>query len=41
MENQCQHLAMTQHNELLKLLEKSEEMFDGTIGTRKTYPVYF
>ena len=41
MENQCQHLTMTQCNELLKLLQKSEELFDGTLGTWKTDPVYF
>ena len=41
MENQCQHLTTTQHNELLKLLQKSEEFFDGTLGTWKPYPVHF
>ena len=41
MENQCQHLTMTQRNELLKLLQKFEELFDGTLGTRKTDPVDF
>ena len=39
MENQCQHLTMTQRNELLKLFKKIEEFFDGTLGTCKTYPV--
>ena len=33
MENQCQHLTMTQSNNLLKLLHKLEEIFDGTPGT--------
>ena len=41
METQCQHLTMTQHNELLKLLHKFEELFDVILGTWKTYPVYF
>ena len=41
MENKCQHLTMTQCNELLKLLKIFEELFDGTLGTRKRYPVYF
>ena len=30
---------VTQHNELLKLLQKFEELFDGTLGPWKTYPV--
>ena len=38
METQCQHLTMTQGNELLKLLQKSEELFDGKIGTWKSDP---
>ena len=41
MENQCQHLTMTQHNELLTLLQKFEELFDGTLVTQKTDPVDF
>ena len=41
MENQCQHLMMTQRNDLLKLLHKFEELFDGKLGTGKTYPVDF
>ena len=40
METQCQHLTMTQRNELLKLLRKFDELFDGTLGTLKIYPVY-
>ena len=41
MENQCQHLKMTQSNELLKLLQKFEELFDGTLGRWKIDPVDF
>ena len=41
METQCQHLTMTQLNELLKLLHIFEKLFDGTLVTRKTYPVDF
>ena len=29
-------MKITQRNELLKLLQKFEELFDGTIGTWKT-----
>ena len=32
---------MTQRNELLKLLHKTEELFDGTLGTWKKYSVDF
>ena len=39
METKCKHLTMTQHNDLLKLLQKFEELTDGTIGTWRTYPV--
>ena len=39
MENQCQHLTMTERNELIQLLQKLEELFDGTLGTWKTYAV--
>ena len=35
MENKCQYLTMTQHNELIKLLQKFEHLFDGTLGTWK------
>ena len=38
METQCQNLTTTQHNDLL---QKSEELLYGTLGTCKTYPVYF
>ena len=41
METQRQNLTMTQRNNLLKLLQKFEELFDGTLGTWKTYPVDF
>ena len=36
MENKCQHLTMPQHNYLLKLLNKLEDLFDGKLGTWKT-----
>ena len=39
METQCQHLKMTECNDLLKLLQKIEELFNGTLGTWETYPV--
>ena len=32
MENQFQYLTMTQCNELLELLQKFGELFDGTLG---------
>ena len=41
METQCRYLTMTQHNELLELLQRLEEFFDGTLSTWKTYPVDF
>ena len=41
MENQCQHLTMTKRNEVLKLLQKFEELFNGKLVTWKTYPVDF
>ena len=41
MKNQCQNLTITQRNELLKLLQKSKEFFNGTLGTWKKYPVDF
>ena len=40
METQCQHLTMTQRNELLKLLQIFEYFFDGTLGIWKIDPVY-
>ena len=39
MKNKCQHLTVEEHNKLPKLLQKIEELFDGTFGTRKTDPV--
>ena len=39
METQCQHLTVTQRNELLELLHKFEELFNGTLVTWKIYPV--
>ena len=41
MKNQCHNLIEEQRNKLHKLLHKSEEFFDGTLGTRKTDPVDF
>ena len=41
METQCQHLTMTQRNELIKLLHIFEEFFGGTLDTRKTDLVDF
>ena len=41
METKCQHLTMKKRNELIKLLQKFYELFDGTLGTWKTYPVDF
>ena len=41
MVNQYQHLTMTKRNELLKLLQKFEELFDVILVTWKTDPVDF
>ena len=41
MKTQCQHLTMTERNELLKLLQIFEELFDLTLSTWKKYPVDF
>ena len=41
MENQCQHLTITQRNKFLQLLQKHEDLFDKTLGIWKTYPVEF
>ena len=41
METQCRNFKMTQRNELLKLLQKFEELFNGRLGTCKTDPVYY
>ena len=35
MKKQCQHLTMTQRNELLKLLQIFKELFDVTLVTWK------
>ena len=39
METQFQHLTITQRNELLKLLQRFKESFNGTLVTWKTYTV--
>ena len=41
METQCQHLTTTQRNDLLELLQKFEDMLDGTLETRKIDPLDF
>ena len=41
METQFQHLTKTQRNEMIELLHKFEELFNGTLGTCKKDPVYF
>ena len=41
METQFQHTTIIKRNELLKLLQKFEELFDGILGTWKTYPLNF
>ena len=41
METQCQHLTMTQREELIKLMQKFEGLFDGALGTCKKDPVDF
>ena len=41
METQCQHLTVTQNNDLIKLLHSIEELFDETIVTYKIDPVDF
>ena len=41
MENQCQHLTMTQRNDLLKLLYEFAGLFGGTLGTWKIDPLDF
>ena len=40
MKNQFQHLTLLECNELLKLLQKTEELFDGTLGTCKTSSIF-
>ena len=41
MEFQFHYPTEIQYNELLKLLPKTEELLDGTLGTWKTDPVDF
>jgi hypothetical protein len=36
---ECTHLDKTEQRHLLKLLQKFEDLFDGTLGTWKTDPV--
>ena len=40
MKNKSQHLTETKRNELLKLLQKPEELFDGTLVTWKQIQYY-
>ena len=37
----CDHLEDNQKEELLQLLKKYEDLFDGTLGNWKTLPVHF
>ena len=39
VENNCKHLNNDKREELLQLLYKYEELFDGTLGDWKTEPV--
>ena len=39
METQCQHLTMTQSNNLPKLLQRFKKLLDEALGTWKTDPV--
>ena len=39
MENLCQYLTTTNHNELLNIKQKLEEFFNGTHGTWRIYPI--
>ena len=41
METQSQHLTMVERDDLLKVLQKFEDLFNGTLGTWKAYPVDF
>jgi hypothetical protein len=36
---ECTHLDKTEQEQLLKLLQKFEDLFEGTLGTWKTDPV--
>ena len=37
--DECTHLTQSERDELLKLLQKFEHLFDGTLGTWKTEPI--
>ena len=37
--NECTHLTQPERDELLKLLQKFEHLFDGTLGTWRTEPI--
>ena len=39
--DQCQHLTEEEHNYILKLPHKFEDLLDGTLGTCKISPVGF
>ena len=39
MIEKCQHLTATDRHRILHLLNKFEDLFDGTLGTWKTTPV--
>ena len=41
MKTQFQNLTEYQQKYLLNLLQKNEELFDGTLGTWGKYPVCF
>ena len=41
MKNQYHNSKEEEHSELLKLLQKIEQLFDGTLGAWKTDPVDF
>ena len=36
---ECKHLEKTEQKQLLKLLQKFEDLFDGSLGTWKTEPI--
>ena len=39
VQDNCSHLATSQQQDLLKLLEEFEELFDGTLGDWQTEPI--
>ena len=41
MKQHCQNLIEEQQEDLLNLKKKTEELFDKTLSTWKTYPIYF